>query len=200
VIARAVLTLASLAISAGPAAGEHLLAGAGAFRDGRFDAALVEFRVAEKLGAPEAGAYAGAALVKLGRPEEAVEAFAAAPPGEDDLLDWYRAVACHDARLYVCADRLLAGLDRAGPRVAAEVGRLRGEVRRVLASEPSSASVDWYLARCEARGADGRGALAVAYCREAAALGARRPDRHGVARATAALSRLEPASLQGAKR
>jgi len=63
VIARAALAVAALAISAGPAAGEHLLAGARAFRDDKFDAALVEFRVAEKLGAPEAGAYAGAALV-----------------------------------------------------------------------------------------------------------------------------------------
>jgi hypothetical protein len=200
VIARAAVTLAALAISAGPAAGEHLLAGAGAFRDGKFDAALVEFRVAEKLGAPEAGAYAGAALVKLGRAEEAVEAFAASSPGDDELLDWYRAVACYDAKLYGCADRALSRMDRAGPKVAAEVARLRGEIARVMSSEPASASVDWYLARCEARYGEGRAALAAAYCREAAELGGRRPDRHGVARATAVLARFEPGSLPGSKR
>ena len=199
-IARAALAVAALAISAGPAAGEHLLAGARAFRDDKFDAALVEFRVAEKLGAPEAGAYAGAALVKLGRAEEAVEAFASSAPGDDDLLDWYRAVACYDAKLYGCAERALAGLDRAGPKVAAEVARLRGEIARVLSPEPAPASVDWYLARCEARYGEGRAALGAAYCREAAELGGRRPDRHGVARANAVLVRFEPASLPGSKR
>ncbi len=199
-IARAALSLLALAVSAGPGAGEHLLAGARAFREGRFDAALVELRVAERLGAPEAGAYAGAALVKLGRAEEAVEAFASSPPGDDDLLDWYRAVACYDAKLYTCADQALAKLDRAGPKVAAEVARLRGEIARVLAPEPSSASIDWYLSRCDARHVEGRGPLAAAYCREAAALGARRPDRHGVARASAALAHLEPAAFRGGKR
>ena len=198
-IARAVSILVAVAISGGPGAGEQLLAGAGAFRDGRFDAALVEFRVAEKLGAPEAGAYAGAALVKLGRAEEALEAFASAPPGDDDLLDWYRAVACYDAKLYTCAGRILARLEHAGPKAAGEIARLRAEVVRVLGPEPSAASVDWYLARCEARRAEGRSALAAAYCREAADLGARRPDRHGVARATAELAHLEPASAHGAK-
>ena len=199
-IARALLILASLAVSAGPAAGEHLLAGAGAFRDGHFDSALVEFRVAERLGAPEATAYAGAALVKLGRAEEAVEAFAASPPGDDELLDWYRAVACYDAKLFTCADRALAGIERAGPKVAAEVGRLRAEIARVLGLEPAVASVDWYVSRCEGRRAEGRVVLAAAYCREAVALGGRRPDHHGVARASAALLHVEPASLHGASR
>ncbi len=198
-IATGLSIVLALAISAGPAADEHLLAGAGAFRDGRFDAALVEFRVAQKLGAPDAGAYAAAALVKLGRAEDAVEAFASSPPGEDDLLDWYRALACYDARLYTCASRLLAGLDRAGPKAAGEVGRLRAEVARVLAPEPGKPSIDWYLARCEERRAEGRSALAAAYCHEAADLGARRPDRHGVARANAELVRLEPAAVHGMK-
>lgn len=198
-IAQGLSVIIALAISAGPSAGEHLLAGAGAFRDGRFDAALVEFRVAQKLGAPEAGAYAAASLVKLGRPEEAIETFASSPPGDDNLLDWYRALACYDAQLYTCAGRLLAGLDRAGPKAAAEVGKLRAEITRVLAPEPPKPSIDWYLARCNERRAEGRSALAAAYCREAADLGARRPDRHGMARANADLARLEPAAARGVK-
>lgn len=197
IAARLSLILA-LAIAAGPAADEHLLAGAGAFRGGRFDAALVEFRVAERLGAPEAGAYAAAALVKLGRPEEALEAFASSPPGGDGLLDWYRAQACYDARLYVCADRLLSRFTGAGPKAAAEAARLRAEIARVLAPEPARASIDWYLARCHDRRAEGRAALAALYCREAADLGARRPDRHGVAQANAGLARREPAAPGGA--
>jgi len=192
VIAAALLVVA-LAASAGPSADEHLLAGAAAFRDGRFEAALVEFRVAEKLGAPDGGAYAAAALVKLGRAEDALETFASSPPGADDLLDWYRALACYDARLYLCADRLLSGLGRAGPKATAEAGKLHAEIARVLATEPTAAAIDWYLSRCEAHRAEGRTALAAAYCREAAELGARRPDRHGVARASAELIRLEPA-------
>jgi hypothetical protein len=189
----------AFAITAGPAADEHLLAGAGAFRDGRFETALVEFRVAEKLGAPDAGAYAAAALVKLGRPEEALEGFASSPAGDDDLLDWYRALACYDARLYTCAARLLAGLDRAGPKAAAEVAKLRSEIARVLAPEPAKVSIEWYLARCNDRRVEGRSTLAVAYCREAADLGNRRADRHGVARASAELARLQPTAARGVK-
>ncbi len=198
-IAAGLLFLA-LSVSAAPGADEHLLAGATAFRDGRFDAALVEFRVAERLGSPDGRVYAGAAYVKLGRAEEAIEAFASSSPGEDDLLDWYRALACYDARLYVCAHRVLAGLGRAGPKAAAEAGKLRAEIARVLASEPTAAAIDWYLARCEARRSEGRAALAEAYCREAADLGERRPDRHGVARANAELVRLQPAGSRGRAR
>ncbi len=200
VIAAGLPVVLALVMSAAPAADEHLLAGAGAFRDGRFGAALVEFRVAEKLGAPDAGAYAAAALVKLGRPEEAIEAFSSSPPGDDDLLDWYRALACYEARLYVCAGRLASDLGRAGPKAAAEAGKLGAEVARVLAPEPAAAAIDWYLARCEQRRAERRSALAAAYCREAADLGGRRADRHGVARARAELLRLEPAASQGRER
>ena len=187
----------AVAISAAPGADEHLLAGARAFRDGHFEAALVEFRVAERLGASDAGAYAAASLVQLGRPEEAVEAFASSPPGDDDLLDWYRALACYDAHLYACADRLLAGLERAGPKAAAEVGKLRVEITRVLAPVPAKPSIDWYLARCEQRRAEGREALAAAYCREAAELGGRRPDRYGVARANAEFARVGAGPASG---
>lgn len=198
-IAHGLALLLATAITA-PGADEHLLAGATAFREGRFEAALVEFRVAARLGAGDAGAYAGAALVKLRRPEEAVEAFAASPPGDDELLGWYHAVACFDARLYGCAARALEALPRGGPRASAEAVRLREEVARVLAPEPAVASVEWYLARCEARHAERRTALAAAYCREAADLGGRRGDRHGVSRARATLARLVPAASPGGAR
>lgn len=190
----------ALTVVASPGTDEHLLAGAGAFRDGRFDAALVEFRVAEKLGASEAREYAAAALVKLGRPEEAVEAFASSPPGDDGLIDWYRALACYDARLYVCAQGLLSELGRAGPKAAAEAEKLHVEIARVLSPEPAAASIDWYLARCEEQRVAQRNALAAAYCREAASLGARRLDRHGVARASAELAHLDASAPRGVRR
>jgi hypothetical protein len=198
-IAHGMAILLATAVTA-PGADEHLLAGATAFREGRFEAALVEFRVAGRLGAADAGAYAGAALVKLRRPEEAVEAFAASPPGDDELLGWYHAVACFDARLYGCAGRVLEATPRGGPRASAEAVRLREEIARVLAAVPAVASVEWYLARCEARRGERRTALAAAYCREAADLGARRADRHGVSRAQAALGRLAPAAAPGRPR
>ncbi|WP_242342432.1 tetratricopeptide repeat protein [Anaeromyxobacter terrae] len=153
----------------------HLLAGAAHFRAERYDAALVEFRVAERLGEPEAAGYAGAALVKLERFEEAVETFETASPGGHPLHDYYRALACYGARLYSCADRLLAGLgDRSGPRIAEQARAIRAELAPTLEAPPSETSLAWYRDRCEARRAEGRAALAAAYCREADALAARR--------------------------
>jgi hypothetical protein len=171
------LLVASLS-SAG--ADEHLLAGAQRFREGRFEEALVEFRVAQRLGAQAVDPYVASALVKLGRHEEAVELFGGGDaPGPDPLVDYYRALACWGARLYGCADRLLAGIgDRSGPRVAAEAGRLRAEIAAELRKEPSRGTVDWYAGRCVEERRAGRHALAAAYCREAAGLAARRADRY----------------------
>jgi hypothetical protein len=160
--------------AAGSGAESHLLAGAAHFREARYADALVEFRVAERLGEPEAAAYAGAALVKLERWEEAVETFETAAPGDHPLHDYYRALACYGARLYGCADRLLAGIgERSGPRIAEQARALRAELARALAAPASEANLTWYRDRCEARRAEGRAALAAAYCREAEALAAR---------------------------
>lgn len=179
----AALSLAlSVSLSAGgPGAGEHLLAGAGLFREARYAEALVEFRVAQKLGAPEAAGYAGATLVQLGRPEEALEAFGGPDaPARDALLDYYRALAAFDARLYLAADRALTSLDsRAGPRISGQAARLRQEIAAALSGEPPRTAVDWYAARCAAYRAQHREVLANAFCRESSELGARRADRYG---------------------
>lgn len=182
------LTLASTG------ADEHVLAGARLFREGRWAEALVEFRVAERLGSPAARGYAAATLVKLGRPEEAIEAFegpGGPPAGRDPLLDYHHAQACWDARLYLCADRLLAGVgERSGPRIAGEVAKARAAIAKLLSDEPKPDAVDWYVARCEEAARAGRQVLARAYCAEAKALGGRRRDRRGVADAEAGLSKL----------
>ncbi|HEX9402630.1 MAG TPA: hypothetical protein VF912_21215 [Anaeromyxobacter sp.] len=172
------LVLLGIVLSAGGAgASEHMLAGARLFRDGRFAEALVEFRVARKLGAPEADGYAGVALVKLDRPEEAIEAFGSLDaPGPDPLLDYYRALAAHDARLYLAADRLLAGAaGRGGPRLAELAAKLRARIAPVIAQEPTQVSIDWYASRCAALRSERRTTLAHAFCTEAAALSERRP-------------------------
>lgn len=175
-----------------PAAGEHLLAGARAFREGRYAAALVEFRVAQAQGAPDAAGYAAASLVKLGRADEAVEAFGEArEAGDDAVLGYYRAIACYDARLYLCADRLLAAVgDRAGPRVADQARAARLAIEAELAREPSRGSIDWYLGECARRRGEGRAALAAAYCDEAVGLAGRRADQHRLAEAAAARAAL----------
>ncbi len=189
--------LVALGIAAGPVgAGEHLLAGARLFRAERWAEALVEFRVAGRLGDPAARGYAAATLVKLDRPDQAVEEFetpGAPPPGRDALLDYYHAVACHDARLYLCADRLLARVgERTGPRVSRLAANARAEIAPMLRGEPRLEAVDWYVARCGELDRGGRRVLARAFCEEARGLGERRRDRHGVREAEAILSRLRP--------
>ena len=171
---------------------EHLLAGARHFREGRFAAALVEFRVAERAGAGgEAIWYVAASLVKLGRAEEALEAFeraqAAAPDARDTLLTYYEALACYEARLYLCADALLAQVGKAGgPHVSAQAARVRRDIARALVQEPSRTAIDWYLTRASEAQATGRGALAGRYRAEAASLAARRADRYREAEARVA--------------
>jgi hypothetical protein len=89
-----------LAAEPGPAPSEaHLVAGAEAFRAEAYAQALVEFRVAEALGSTEASWYAAASLLKLGRSEDAVEAFVLAERSNraagDALLEVYRGQACY---------------------------------------------------------------------------------------------------------
>jgi tetratricopeptide (TPR) repeat protein len=188
--------------SGGTGADEHLLAGARAFREGRFEQALVEFSVAQGLGSQDAAPYAAASLVKLGRAEEAVEAFGGGDgPGRDALIDYYRAMACYQARLYVCADRILAGLgDRTGPRIAGQAVKVRAAIAAELAKEPSQTAVDWYHARCQAASDGRRPILAAAYCREAIALAERREDRYRRSEAAAKLAKMGDGSSPGAKR
>ena len=179
--------LAALWTAAPPSADEHLLAGARAFREQRYDAALVEFRVAQSLGSPDAAGYVATTLLKLDRFDEAVEAFGPGDaPGQDPLVDYYRGLACFEVRLYQCADRLMAAVgDRAGPRIAALAADVRARVAAALAAEPSRETVDWYLARCATERKARHEVLAGGMCREAAGLSRRRADRYRLAEAEA---------------
>jgi hypothetical protein len=163
----------AIAIALALAAGgdDHVVAGARFFRDGRYAEALVEFQVARNLGARDAAAYAAASLVKLGHFEEALEAFAdAGPPGEDALLNYYRALACHGARLFARADAILAAIgDRAGPKLAEQASRIRADLAPKLAAPPDPATLAWYRQRCDELRRARRTALAELFCEEAAA-------------------------------
>jgi hypothetical protein len=187
--------LCALTLSAGGAGEDHLLAGAQHFREGRYAEALVEFRVAEKLGARDAAAYAGASLVKLGRWEDAIETFG--PPegtGRDALLDYYRALACHGARLYACADAMLAGIQgRSGPKLAEQSAQIRAELAAKLGQPATPAAMEWYRARCAELRRAGRQVVADAHCREAEAHAKRAP----AATDTRARATRESASSEG---
>jgi len=133
--------------------------------------------VAEKLGSgPDARAYAAAALVKLDRAEEAVELFGPRS-SQDAVLEFYRALACYQARLFTCADRALeASMARFGPRVAEEAKALREQIQKTLAGEIQPQSIDWYLKHAQGSLQAGQLSLGLLYAEEARALGGRRKD------------------------
>ena len=181
----------------------HLLAGVDHFRDERFELALVELKVAQKLGARgEVDWYVAATLTKLHRVGEALEAFAAArdeaPDAGDPLLDYYQAIACYEARLLVCADSLLANVEAgAGPRVAGQARKVRADIAAVLASEPPASAVDACLAQGRDALTAGRRPLAALYFEEARALARRRTDGHGLKPATEGLGAARATTTPG---
>jgi tetratricopeptide (TPR) repeat protein len=182
------LLAASVRAPPQPSADDHMLAGARYFQTDRFNEALVEFRVAERLGEGGALWYAAATQVKLRLAENALEDFARAesiaPGDRDALLDYYHALACYDARLYSCADRLLGAVhDRAGPRVAEQVLKIRRDLRAVLLTPPPTATLDWYHERGRVALAARRFELASAFYEEARSLAALRSDRYRSAEA-----------------
>jgi tetratricopeptide (TPR) repeat protein len=175
---------------------DHLLAGAQHFRGERYREALVEFRVAERTGSG-AGAswYVASALVKLQRPEEAITAFARAEAGaladRDALLEYYHALACYDAKLYGCADRLLASIGvQAGPRISAQARKIREDLAPVISATPSTTTIDWYRSHGADAESAGHLALAIAYCDEALRLSTLRPDGYRRMDTVAALRHL----------
>ncbi|MFT3838280.1 MAG: hypothetical protein QM723_14955 [Myxococcaceae bacterium] len=172
---RALASILAFALSGSARAAEptHLEQGAAHFRAGRYDEALVELKVATRLNeGKEAQWYVAAVLQKLSRTEEALEAFgraeAEAPKAEDALLDYYRALACYDAQLLHCADRLLEKVEReAGPKVSGQAKQLRARMKPVLAQPPPRDAIDVLTARAtSARGAS-RDFAAAAFEREA---------------------------------
>ena len=199
----AVLALLVAAGTAVPPSESHLVAGAEAFRAEAYEKALVEFRVAEALGSSEASWYAAASLLKLGRAEDAIEAFVVADRSNrsagDALLEVYRGQACYAAQLFLCADRWFdsAG-SRAGPRLALQLKALRTAIRDALQTGQLEPAIDRFLDRAvELRGT--RPALAFAFAEEAAALSSRSQTRHRQAEATTLASRLSAPPQRGSR-
>lgn len=185
------LVLVSAVGAAQPSADAHVLTGARAFRDGDWATALVEFRVALKLGAaPGVHWYEGAALARAGRFEEAVGVFELAQelaPGErDSLLDYYRALSCFEAHLWGCVAEVTSQLQRTGgPRIQQQVTAMAAEAKQLLSTEPPKSAIDACLSRAKAAASP---PLARAWLREASRLSALRPDHFGAEEAARALA------------
>ncbi|MGQ0506260.1 MAG: hypothetical protein ACT4TC_13190, partial [Myxococcaceae bacterium] len=136
----------------------------------------------------EVGWYIGAALTKLQRAEDALEAFSlaeqeAASAG-DALLLYYQAMACYDAHLLVCADRLLSQVSgEAGPRIRGQAEQVRALIAPLLSAEIPRGTIDVVLTRGEDALSNGRAGLAELYFREASGLAGRRADRYRAAHA-----------------
>ena len=176
----------------GQEADAHVLAGARAFRSGDWAVALVEFRVALKLGAPPSVRwYEGAALARSGRFEEAVGvfelAFEAAPADRDPLLDYYRALSCFEARLWGCVAEVSAELERTGgPRVQQQIAAMATEAKQLLSVEPPREAIDACFSRARAAATP---SLKRAWLREGARLGRRRVDKFRVGEAEQEVAR-----------
>jgi tetratricopeptide (TPR) repeat protein len=181
----------------------HLVAGAEAFRAETYEKALVEFRVAEALGSSEAGWYVAASLLKLGRAEDAIEAFVVAERSNrsatDALLEVYRGQACYSAQLLLCADRWFeSAAARAGPRLAPQLKALRTAIRDALQSGQVEPAIDRLLQRAGAVETT-RPALAFALAEEAAALATRSPTRHRQGEAATLATRLSAPPPRGSR-
>jgi len=195
------LALLSSVARAGETADEHMLEGARYFQAQQFTEALVEFRVAERSGDAGSSWYVASTLVKLHRPEEALDAFeraeTAAAGDRDALFDYYHALACYDARLYFCADRLLSALgEQPGPRIAAQARQIRADLAHLISIPPSTGAIDWYHARAQATLSAGRIWLARSYYNEAASRAALRSDGYRRKEALAGLARARASVAQ----
>lgn len=129
----------------------HLLAGVRAFKDARYEDALVELRVVQR--APDAPAdlafYLGPTLVKLGRDREAIAVFVTSRAPRDALSDFYLGEAYYHASLYRKARAVFAGLRSRGlgPVLDEAAARYVAAVDAVYLAPPSDALVDTYLAQ-----------------------------------------------------
>ena len=183
---RALWVLLALGVTGPAFAGDaelHLRAGAAHFRAGRYEEAVVEFKVARELGAAgESPWYVAAALTRAGRHLEALEAFdeaaEVASESADALFLYYRGVACSETQLVTCAAESFERASRsAGPKVAEQARRLAAEALVLLTTEPPRTAIDALLTRAADQGHAGRGRLVRIFGREALALSTLRADR-----------------------
>jgi hypothetical protein len=161
----------------------HLLSGVRAFKQGRYEEALVELRVVAR--APDAPAdlafYLGPTLYKLGRHREALVVFVTSRAPADALTRFYLGETYYQLALYRNARAVFVALRSSGigPALDAAASRYVASIDAVYARPPEPATIDVYLEQGLALGA-GEPALASEYLEEArrAEALATAPHRH----------------------
>lgn len=154
-VMRALYALLIVLCASAPAAADatagHLLAGVRAFKEGRYEEALVELRVVAR--SPEAPAdlafYLGPTLYKLGRHREAITVFVASRAPRDALSDFYLGQAYYQAQLYRKARGVFTSLRARGlgPTLDAAAARYLGAIDAVYRSPPRPETIDAYAAQ-----------------------------------------------------
>jgi hypothetical protein len=159
----------------------HLLAGVEAFQAGRYETALIEFRVVGRSPSPPADLafYLGPTLHKLGRHAEAAEVLLAVPAPRELLAELYLGQALYQQRLFLAAREVFVGLRGRGlgPRLEGVVDRYVGLVEALYAAAPPIVVAGVYETAAVRELAAGRSRLAALYRREAAEIRQRAGDR-----------------------
>jgi hypothetical protein len=133
----------------GGSTSRHLWAGVRAFKDARYEEALVELRIVQRSAdaPPDLAFYLGPTLVKLGRGREAIDVFVASTAPRDAVADFYLGEAYYRAKLYRKARDLFAGLRSRGlgPALDEAAARYVAAVDAVYVAPPSDATIDYYV-------------------------------------------------------
>jgi FimV-like protein len=129
----------------------HLLLGVRAFKDGRYDEALVELRLVARApdAPPDLAFYLGPTLYKLKRYDEALAAFVTSRAPPDALTDFYRGETYYQLRLYRKARAVFAGLRARGlgPALDEAANRYAQMVDTAYKTAPTAGSLDYYIAQ-----------------------------------------------------
>ncbi len=140
------------------ATARHLMAGVRAFKDGRYEEALVELRVVARApdAPPDLAFYLGPTLVQLGRDAEAIDVFLASDAARDDLTDFYFGEAYYHLRLYRKARAVFAGLrsQGLGPVLDEGAARYVASIDAVYAQPPGVDTVEYYVKEANERDSD----------------------------------------------
>lgn len=144
----AVVLAVGMDADADDATTRHLLSGVRAFREQRYEDALVELKVVAK--SPDAPSdlafYLGPTLYKLGRYREALDVFVMSPAARDPLTDFYLGETYYQLRLFRKARTVFAGLRSRGlgPTLDAAAARYVSAVDAAFVNAPSDATIDYY--------------------------------------------------------
>lgn len=160
----------------------HLLAGVRAFREARYEEALVELRIVQR--APDAPAdlafYLGPTLYKLGRHADALDVFLASTAPRDPLTDLYLGQTYYQLHLYRKARAVFVALRARslGPVLDESARRYVTAIDGVYATPPPATAIDALIDQGRAFAKAGRHLVALELYDEARQVEALAVERH----------------------